>query len=732
MTWYAKPDQTYREHLFAVFNAWLSIMEDRSSLAYRLSESYGIEVEKLMRWSLLAVVFHDLGKLCSLFQDRMTAIRSGKKCSGENYRHEMLSLPWVIRAEMALWDIDGLPRVPIASLAVLGHHLSVDSVLGRFDRERRKSLSDNSSVPIISQEGVVEALSVAGDIFSRMGWEIPRFPEPKEWRPYEEAELLLSRNLPSFASEYDREMLRDLLTFVKGSLCASDWLGSAGETLVPPVSLGSLDLEKAVKARCELRETAFKGFRSFQRDMGNVEGHCLVVAPTGSGKTEGALLWSMKQLLSQNRRILYLLPTRSTATAMWRRLGDVLGLENVGLAHSTASWDRLEDDEDYGSARLESLQDGVFLKPVTVGTVDQLLSCGFSWGRWSIKELFASDAAVVMDEIHCYDGWTTGLITATLERLAPKGARFMITTATMSKAARDFFSEKLKCPVLEGDSEEPKRSLSVESLQLNHPDVLEKIRFAYASGKKVLVVANSIGLCQEIAEELGNLEPLCLHSRFTVEDRSRIEKSVEESSFLVSTQVVEVSLDLDFDVLFTECAPPDSLIQRFGRVNRRSRFGVVGELVVCAPSDLSCRVYSELGGSSILDRTMEALEQGLNDLVERVYGTVKPDSSDRFKSALESVNHSLVKLQGLWDSPGREKGEQTRLSAYPTVTVIPLSLFDRVAEMPVSRWRIFTLDVPVWYAKDNSKLHRGHILCDMSYDTLLGGMLRPSLKDCFC
>ncbi|WP_367883762.1 CRISPR-associated helicase Cas3' [Thermococcus peptonophilus] len=91
---------------------------------------------------------------------------------------------------------------------------------------------------------------------------------------------------------------------------------------------------------------------------------------------------------------------------------------------------------------------------------------------------------------------------------------------------------------------------------------------------KVLVVANTVTRARELYTELkGKREDVYLfHSRFTNEDKRKKMELVEsiESGILVATQVVEVSLDIDYDVLYTEVAPPlDALVQRFGRVNRR-------------------------------------------------------------------------------------------------------------------------------------------------------------------
>ena len=120
-------------------------------------------------------------------------------------------------------------------------------------------------------------------------------------------------------------------------------------------------------------------------------------------------------------------------------------------------------------------------------------------------------------------------------------------------------------------------------------DKIEKIIREAESGKRVLVILNTVNFAQEVYRKL--VEKACssslenniflLHSRFTLEDRRNKETEYIEKfknpkpptenigEILVATQVVEASLDIDADVLFTEICPLDALIQRMGRVLRR-------------------------------------------------------------------------------------------------------------------------------------------------------------------
>ena len=84
-----------------------------------------------------------------------------------------------------------------------------------------------------------------------------------------------------------------------------------------------------------------------------------------------------------------------------------------------------------------------FIKPITVGTIDQLLTVGFNSGKWTLKEINTSNAVVIIDEIHAYDGWTLGLIISTIKHFSPIGTRFMLMSATLPSFLQKLFEKEL-------------------------------------------------------------------------------------------------------------------------------------------------------------------------------------------------------------------------------------------------------------------------------------------------
>ncbi|MEP9411419.1 MAG: hypothetical protein HRF42_08450, partial [Candidatus Brocadia sp.] len=92
MIFYAKPDQTYREHLEAVYSAWKETTKAKRPLIERLALKYNFSVERFLKGSLLTVAFHDIGKMIEPFQEMMSAVRQNKSFDKKiNYRHELIS-----------------------------------------------------------------------------------------------------------------------------------------------------------------------------------------------------------------------------------------------------------------------------------------------------------------------------------------------------------------------------------------------------------------------------------------------------------------------------------------------------------------------------------------------------------------------------------------------------------------------------------------------------------------
>ncbi|HAG09365.1 MAG TPA: hypothetical protein DCK87_07405 [Desulfotomaculum sp.] len=739
---YAKPDQTYREHVEDTYRAWRETVAAKKELIERMSLLYGFSVERLLKSSLLTVVLHDLGKMSNIFQSMMKAIREDRKFNRRNnYRHELFSFVFTAMAAIGL-NREKMPltQIPVEALAVAGHHRSLNTDLTSFERESR------TSPPFLEPDGLKEALGLADEIFAREGWRLPLIDEKtRRENPYGRLASLVdpAKNIiGKLLDRDDYDKARDLYILIKGILHYADWHASGGARVNYYVEKLPEQLEKDLAGRCREKGIQYTGLRLFQEDMGRCSGHLLAVAPTGSGKTEGSLLWALKNAREmRGAKILYLLPTMNTANEIWKRLAQIFGIENVGLTHSTANLFLIGEGEEGEGDSWENRRDLLlhqsFIKPATVGTVDQWLTCGFNAGRWVLKEINASNAVIILDEVHSYDGWTLGLIVAAVRHFSVRGSRFLLMSATMPQGLIDLFMSVLND--IEVIREENLLNASRSIYQVVDAPIEEAetdVIKAVSAGRKVLVVVNTVEKCQQLAERFADLKPVCYHSRFILKDRKKTEERLDHSRFVIATQVVEVSLDIDFDWLFTECAPPDAVAQRAGRVNRYRDQERDSKVLIYQPSPQSGKIYNPLDNPELLKRSYEAFqssqgklyERELIELVEKVYAGYRIEETEPFRVALDMYEQTQKKRMAIFDSRlGEDEQEVTRRSKYDTVSVIPYCFYEEVISLPPRERRWYEVKVPLWYFMKNKKaVNSGLCFCDLEYNMYIGALLKPA------
>jgi CRISPR-associated endonuclease/helicase Cas3 len=641
-------------------------------------------------------------------------------------------------------------------------------------------------------------------MFLQQGWELRPFPMAPDTvrrmlsnddQNYPHELLCMARGaiLREAAKKNDRpQAFRQLFILLKGLLMTADWMASGHEDIDSAVEASThfvhIDpglLLPHVKAKVESERsgrgdpTPFEGYRPFQETCGQADGHVLAIAPTGSGKTEAACLWALRQAREGHvRKIFFLLPTMVTANSLHRRLTEFFSQHShvVALVHSTANLIRqqpdpnAEDESDHADARHDGLAESHFFPPVVVGTVDQLLVSLFHAGRWAMKSLAAADAAIVIDEVHAYEPHTIGLIIHLIEQFRPFGARFMVMSATMPTDLRTTIRRAL------GDSDaatpDDRRALTyVVDEELHdqarnewtiHPATLSSwvldrddcgrarpsVEFRKLWDQlndrgepiRILIVTNTVKRCQEIASALRGAEfdPICYHSKFIFDDRREKERRIldERPRLIVATQVIEVSLDLDYDVMLTECAPLDALAQRAGRVNRFRR-SIRGRIIVFQPDEDSYNIYSR----DVLDASWQLgqehqgalTERQLVELVDRAYAGLTLAEDRDFRDVQADTRNLQKRLAGVLDCPRPWESEslKSRIETYPQVSVIPDQFAAQVTGASLDVRRRYELKVPVWYARKNllpDPAADELPLCRMTYDPFDGAHLEAVEK----
>ncbi|MEO5917263.1 MAG: CRISPR-associated helicase Cas3' [Luteolibacter sp.] len=353
----------------------------------------------------------------------------------------------------------------------------------------------------------------------------------------------------------------------------------------------------------------------------------IVEAPMGVGKTEAALAACYRRWREGEERGLYFaLPTQLTSNRIHTRVGGFL--KNVvsdsviaSLVHGNA-WmnpDRIVEisptiaDEEDAAKLCEWYASGrkSLLAPFGSGTIDQaIMSC--LPVKHSALRLFAlSGKMVIIDEVHSYDPYTSVLVDRTVKWLIDVGCSVIVLSATLASSRR----KSLVAAVGAAESGTPtayplitkvaKGSPHAESISVTGDDlsstevtiervasssdeIWQKIAAAAESGACVVVIRNTVKLAQDTYRQLKSrcrdqgITFGLIHSRFPQFQRDENEKSWMEKlgktgdsrpqgCILVATQVVEQSVDIDADLLVTDLAPVDLILQRLGRLHRHPR-----------------------------------------------------------------------------------------------------------------------------------------------------------------
>ena len=327
--------------------------------------------------------------------------------------------------------------------------------------------------------------------------------------------------------------------------------------------------------------------------MGNFGNNIIIVASTGMGKTEASLLWQGEG------KAFYVLPVRTAINAMYNRIIEDFYANDytkqVGLLHSDTKNIYLKDEE---VESIDSFWEYYELTrnralPLTICTPDQIFRFVFKYPGYEADLATFSYSRIIIDEIQAYSPELLAVLIYGLQLINKAGGKFAITTATFPPIIREWLDyEKDE----NGNRIENKINLAEQ--QFLKKQVRHKVRLIddYINAEeivdfynknidlhslKILAVVNTVTSAQNlylhISKQIGKENVKLLHSKFTVEDRKNLEYEIIEDGkyennkhiIWIATQVVEASLDLDFDFLFTEFAELSSLFQRMGRCNRK-------------------------------------------------------------------------------------------------------------------------------------------------------------------
>lgn len=616
-----------------------------------------------------ACLLHDVGKVARGFQQM---VHVGTRFE---HRHEVLSL-----VAVGWLDLPEAQRELVAA-GVATHHYDLPQIIERYPygSDARTLLLQELSLE--DYDALRKWLSGAG-VPNVTRWGFSPLPGLRQISP-EQALAEAMRRLVSLGEGLDQCDATDghalAVRAVRGLVTLADHAGSAHEWHGQVPSLDS-----TAQLSRHLEQSGWAFFWPHQRACAVVNGNAILIAPTGSGKTEAALLWAARQreLGPGKPPIFYVLPYRASLNAMRARIAQKYGIPDgaVVLQHARATADlytRLTSEKDYTperalkAARHEHNLGRLMTAPVRVLTPYQLLRGFFGLRGHETILTDAMGGLFVLDELHAYDISRLALILAAVKHLSRDlGARFLTMSATFPKILKTAWLETLEMAPTEIRADDAtlkqfrRHTLYILETDLLSEAALDLVVNRYRQGEAVLVVATTVDRAQKLFRALkaraGSEAAWLLHSRFTLEDRAKKEQLLSArvgtglrskdspGTILVATQVVEVSLDVDFDVLFTDPAPVEALIQRFGRVNRGRRGSLFDVYISGILPDEADWIYSteQVQRAVNLLRPLhgEAIEEETVQLwVDAAYEPVAAQWLATLKSEIQKILDGVVR-----------------------------------------------------------------------------------------
>jgi CRISPR-associated endonuclease/helicase Cas3 len=630
-----------------------------------------------------AAIFHDVGKAASGFQSMLQGTGPPWR-----FRHEILSAE-ILRQCSDMGDKDSI----LAYLTVLTHHKNLGTA-NEVSVAFRECYSQSQYSRWFDKWR--ELLANATALKAELAGLDTRIDE---WTPREDATSPANQAASLIAEIRPVFNCREP-AIARGALVAADHLASSG---LVSTNRGR-NISQAALERYALGHIAgWAEWTPVQQEAEAKIGSAMLVAPTGAGKTEAALLWALANRRGLER-VFYVLPYQVSINAMASRIAEAFPDDeghteisrnnNVSVLHSNMDLAYLEDaqsdevphEQAVATAMGRSNAARKIYAPIKVTTVYQLLDIFFGRKFFEVGLLELTDSVVIFDEIHAYDGHTLGLIVVLLEYLQKLGTRIFIMTATLPGSLKILLRDAAGIAhrnEIGLDKHDPllaevRRQIVTDARCLEN--ITKEVRASVLAGEKTAVVCNTVAKAIDMFEALADLGPLLVHSRFTLGQRAEREKKehIEQQRLVIATQVVEVSLDVSFDSMFTELAPADSLLQRFGRVNRHARHPDPGNPAIC---HIACgkdpgseRVYStELLGNTAAHIPTEPLNyETACRWIEAVYPNGLTEKEAEQMNAAHQVFRGIVEqLKPMLDSTVTRSTEETLLDS---VQVIPVEL----------------------------------------------------------
>lgn len=436
-------------------------------------------------------------------------------------------------------------------------------------------------------------------------------------------------------------------------------------------------------------------------------------APMGLGKTEAALV-AVEQLAKKTGRsgLYFGLPTQATSNGIFPRIKDWLtSIQQesgdsypIRLAHGKAALNdafmnvsRNIDIDGDGSVYVNEWFSGrktSALDEFVVGTVDQFLMVGLKQKHLALRHLGFSKKIIIIDEVHAYDIYSSDYLLKAVQWMGAYGIPIIILSATLpSKRRQDLIEMYIRgkggklrkenktksmlhtdaYPLItytEGNEVKqfkdftPSKTSQVNIVKVNEKQPYSLLGEIVHEEGIIGVIVNTVKRAQELAhycaERYGEEQVTLLHSNFIATERAKKEQQLldmigkdgerPKQKIIIGTQVLEQSLDIDFDVLISDLAPMDLLIQRVGRLHRHEKtkrpksFKEPTLYVLGTNEDLDFEGgANSIYGGYLLTRTQYFLPEiltlptDISTLVQKVYGESELELAKELQSIYKKM-----------------------------------------------------------------------------------------------
>lgn len=566
-----------------------------------------------------AISYHDIGKVSSYFQ--IKTLKNFKYLPfdvSNNIPHSLFSVLWLNKEKLSEKYEKNISQIILCSIAYHHWRDSFEDIL-RFGGEKFEELND-----WLNKDDNLKALT---DNLENCGINNEFISFDKEMLnglingvPFSEY-ITPPYNLYWLPKRIETEEdLKNRWILISGFLMRCDHFASFKEKEniecdieIEPLNSDCIKqniiekIRESVPGFLENSETFWQK-RILERGNENL----ILIAPTGSGKTEFSFMWS------SGEKFFYTLPLRSAVNQIFKRAKKIFGNNKTGLLHSDADVyfmkEELNDDDENSNFNQYYLSRQLSY-PAMITTGDQFFP--YALQPPGFEKIFATfyKSRLVIDEVQAYDPKAAAIIVKFIESVVRMKGKFLLMTATLPSFIEEAINERInpvpKINLYEEDfskdkyKELRKHKIKIEIID-NNTDEKKKPDFTIGDkyineiiskakeGKRILVILNTVKQAQNVFDKLtqendndADIKLSLLHSRFTINDRSEKEllicgddevegefsnpkpENEKQGKILVATQVIEASLDIDADMLYTEIAPLDALVQRMGRVLRR-------------------------------------------------------------------------------------------------------------------------------------------------------------------